>query len=149
MAVHSLFQYITSLGIPLYWKKPFWLALGLAQDSSLDFETFLKFYHRLVSECPDDASRFIRILWTQARVAKTSVSNNQYKNNFQVTSNGSLKNDQLRFNDTDEPPKLSSLDIGMSDFIPMIQDIIDTHPGKEIHALHVGQREKCNSCELR
>ena len=86
--------------------------MGLKSDEVLESVRFLNFYTRLVSDCPDDETRFLSVIAATARKKplvppgkRVSVSEE-----FQFT-------------------EYNRLYICMSDFIPMMQDIIDTHPG--------------------
>ncbi|CAG7816149.1 unnamed protein product [Allacma fusca] len=105
-------QMLTVLGIPLYWKKSIWNFLGLKNEELLDSERFLHFYQRLMSDCPDDETRFLCIMSVTAR--KKYLSSPHKRASI---------SEEFSFSD------VHRMHICMSDFIPMMQDIIDTHPG--------------------
>lgn len=106
----------------MYWKKPFWLALGLKPDDILSAKHFISFLHYFLSEFPDDAARFALILSSASKYYSDGANNNNIGSGEQWSGGFSIRN--IMYSETD-----GSLEIGMSDFIPLVQDIVDTHPG--------------------
>lgn len=113
-------QLLISIGLPFYWKKPFWNLFCLKANENLSVKMFMPFYKHLNSECPDDAAKFIRILSTAGKFSEDSNSN--INNNNRHSSSAYENHGKL-------PWDLRTAEASMSDFTAMIQDIIDTHPG--------------------
>jgi len=92
-------------------------------NDRLSFTEFKRFYGPFISQCPDEASRFMRVLTGSSKVLAINSQNNNIAN----ISAGVIPNNQdLR------------KELVMTDFIPMIQDIIETHPGKSTFKSRLG-----------
>lgn len=107
--------------------------MGLAQDDILSAFTFIPFLRNLLTDCLDDASRFARLLNAAAKNAQTLSNNSNNNNNNTISSNNN--NNSSKYGGLMEVFKedVKNIELGMSDFVPMIQDIIDTHQGNLRH----------------
>lgn len=96
--------------------------MGLASDETLSAFTFIPFLRNLFADCPDEVSRFARLLNAASKSPHLANNNNNNNNN-----NGSPS----KYGGQAEVFKedVKTIELAMSDFVPMIQDIIDTHQG--------------------
>jgi hypothetical protein len=97
------------------------MALNLTPDKTCTSKMLLPFLRYLLCECPDEASRFIRII--------SSAAINFPEGVVGLGSNNNVRNSKYYGNHGDFCMDLKYVELAMSDFIPMVQDIIDTHPG--------------------
>lgn len=110
-------------GLPLYWKKPFWMALCLSPDGICTSKIFIPFLRYLLTDVPDDAAKFVRILSSASRNFPVGYDKNNYNNN---NTNMNIKYYTDHGNYCQD---LKFVELTMTEFVQMIQDIIDTHPG--------------------
>jgi serine/threonine-protein phosphatase 2A regulatory subunit B'' len=79
---------VKALGLPLYWKCPFFNFTGGDKMGHVTLQAGLAAWKKLVSNCHDESSRFLRLVAKPGR---------QF--------------------------------VEFDDFLPLIQDVVDTHPG--------------------
>nr|CAG4647646.1 EOG090X00JH [Moina brachiata]SVE92839.1 EOG090X00JH [Moina brachiata] len=91
-------------GCPLYWKSVLFIASGGEAAGHVTRDAFLEFWKKMMSNYHDEASRFVRLL--------TVISPNHHGNGV-VSGNVS-------------PGRAFLVP---EDFVPLIQDVVDTHPG--------------------
>jgi len=104
------------------------MALNLTPDATCTAKILLPFLRYLLSECPDEVSRFLRIVSSGAKNfpeggVGTGVNNN--------------RGSKYYGNPEEFCTDLKNVELSMSDFIPMVQDIIDTHPGNSASAIEI------------
>jgi hypothetical protein len=101
------------------------MALYLSPEGTCTSKMFIPFLRYLLTECPDDAARFARIM---SSASKNFPSGYDSKNNFN-NSNVPQMNAKYYANHENYCQDLKNVELTMSDFVPMMLDIIDTHPG--------------------
>ncbi|XP_021943705.1 uncharacterized protein LOC110842304 isoform X1 [Folsomia candida] len=116
-------ELMVASGLPLYWKKPFWMALCLSPDGICTSKIFIPFLRYLLTDVPDDAAKFVRILSSASRNFPVGYDKNNYNNN---NTNMNIKYYTDHGNYCQD---LKFVELTMTEFVQMIQDIIDTHPG--------------------
>jgi serine/threonine-protein phosphatase 2A regulatory subunit B'' len=127
---------------PKYWRRPLYNACGGHRAGQITADHFLKFWENIVENYHDTASRFIAVVSSNRKVqdAKdkgTHLTNrnlsNRYKsgnNSSNNSPNNSAKNqNNSTTNNNNSSNKLSENYLEFHDFMPVIQDIVDSHPG--------------------
>ena len=133
-------------GCPKYWRRPLYNACFGHRAGQITADHFLKFWEDIVENYHDTASRFIAVVSSNRKVQEskdkgTNFTNrtlsNRYKagqsgnNSSNNSPNNSAKNVQNSTNNknTISSNELSDNYLEFHDFMQIIQDIVDSHPG--------------------
>nr|CAG4640610.1 EOG090X00JH [Eulimnadia texana] len=95
-------------GLPLYWKMPLFLACGGEKLCSVTLETFMETWKKMVNNCHDEAARFVYLL---------TISNPGGGGGPRLPKVDGVS------------PVIARTYLVPEDFVPLIQDVVDTHPG--------------------
>jgi len=94
---------------PTYWRKPLFNAVGGHRAGQITKTQFLEFWEYIIRNYHDEASKFVAIVETQRKNSEQKQANNEGTSWQKSEENKHF----LEFHD----------------FMPIIQDIVDTHPG--------------------
>lgn len=96
---------------PLYWRRALFNAVGGHRAGQITSDHFLQFWENIIRNYHDTASKFVAIVETQRKNSEKTTSSSNSQSSSTIGS------------------KESSHYLEFHDFMPVIQDVVDTHPG--------------------